>query len=464
MLNGSIKMNITQKIQRQLKLQNIVFYLLVIMVVVLLAQLSLKTNIRSDWTANNRHSLSDTTTNFLTQLDLTLTIQAFISPTSEYRPALESLLTSYQSHNAQLNISYINPDFSPDLVRKLKIQQQAEMVVSRGDKQQHVFDLSEQSLTNALITVSRQQEQWLIFIEGHGERTPLNMANYNLSVWGEQLKQKGFKFLPLNLVENNKIPKNASAVVIASPESAWLDGEIDIIKDYIANGGNLLWLAEPDSNQFLSRLAEQLALEFIPSIVIDPNAQKMGINDPQLVLITNYANHPIGQATSGVTVFPQAVALEQIQNDHLDWQYLPLLTTQAEVWSEATRPKKGAEQPFLFNLGYDTKGPLNIGYLLSRTTENNKKETKQRIAIIGDGDFLSNTYLGNGSNLELGMAIMNWLAGDDALISIPVKTTIDNQLQLNQTQSLFIGIGFLIIMPLLLLAIGLSLWWYRRRQ
>jgi ABC-type uncharacterized transport system involved in gliding motility auxiliary subunit len=464
MLNDSIKMNITQKIQRQLKLQNIIFYILVIIVVALLAQLSLKTNIRSDWTENNRHSLSDTTTNFLTQLDQTITIQAFISPSSEYRTALESLLASYQSHNSQLKVSYINPDFSPDLVRELKIQQQGEMVVARGNKQTHVFDLSEQSLTNALITVSRQQEQWLVFIEGHGERSPLNAANYNLSIWGDQLQQKGFKFLPLNLVENNEIPNNATAVVIASPESAWLDGEIDIIRNYIAKGGNLLWLAEPDSNQFLARLAEQLELEFIPRIVIDPNAQKLGINDPQFVLITDYANHPIGQATSGVTVFPQAVAIEQIPNDHVDWQYLPLLTTQANVWSETTLPLKGAEQPFVFNLGDDTQGPLNIGYLLSRTITKNEKNTEQRIAVIGDGDFLSNTYLGNGSNLELGMATMNWLAGDDALISIPVKTTLDNQLELNQTQSLVIGIGFLIAMPLLLLGIGLSLWWYRRRQ
>tara|TARA_R110001606_G_scaffold361754_7_gene515138 strand:- start:34047 stop:35441 length:1395 start_codon:yes stop_codon:yes gene_type:complete len=464
MLSDLINMNITQKIQRQLKLQNIIFYVLVIIVVMLLAQLSLKTNIRSDWTANSRHSLSDTTTDFLTQLDQAVTIQAFISPTSEFRPALESLLSRYQSYNSQLNVSYINPDFSPDLVRELKIQQQGEMVVSREDKQQHVFDLSEQSLTNALIAVLRQKEQWLVFIEGHGERSPLNSANYDLSIWGDQLKQKGFKFLPLNLVENNQIPDNATAVVIASPESAWLDGEINIIKRYIANGGNLLWLAEPDSNQYLARLAEQLDLEFIPSIVIDPNAQQLGINDPRFVLITDYANHPIGQATSGVTIFPQAVALEQIANNLDDWQYLPLLTTQANVWSETPLPKKEATQSSIFDLGSDTQGPLNIGYLLIRTIPNSEKDKEQRIAVIGDGDFLSNTYLGNGSNLELGMAIMNWMAGDDNLINIPVKTTIDNQLTLNQTQSLFIGLGFLMVMPLFLLGIGLLLWWYRRRQ
>ena len=252
--------------------------------------------------------------------------------------------------------------------------------------------------------------------------------------------------------------------MIASPETAWLDGEIDIIKHYIANGGNVLWLAEPSNDQFLASLAEQLGIEFIPSIVIDRNAQQLGINDPRFVLITDYANHPIGQATSGVTVFPQAVALEYTSTDHDNWQYLPLLTTQANAWSKTTLPKKEAQQPFVFKLGDDTQGPLNIGYLLSRAMPNSEKDKEQRIAIIGDGDFLSNTYLGNGSNLELGMAIINWMVGDDNLISIPVKTTIDNQLELNQTQSLVIALGFLIVMPLLLMGIGLWLWWYRRRQ
>lgn len=457
-------MNINPKIQRQLKIQNIIFYVLLIIAVVLLAQLSLKTNISADWTANSRHSLSDTSKDFLQQLDHEITIQAFISPSSEYRPILESLLTRYQRYSDKLTIHYINPDFSPELVRKLNIQRQGEMVVSMAEKQQHVFDLSEQSLTNALITVSRQQEQWLIFIEGHGERTPLNNANYNLSVWGEQLKQKGFELQALNLVEHSQIPSNATTVIIASPERAWLDGEIDIIKDYIADGGNLLWLAEPNNNQHLASLAEQLAIEFISGTVLDPNAQMLGISDPQFVLITDYANHPIGAATAGVTIFPQAVAIEN-HAENLDWQQLALLTTAKNAWSEMGPIDENPDLPPIFDLGNDTAGPLNLGYVLTRNPDDNSdNEHQQRIAVIGDGDFLSNTYIGNGSNLDLGIALMNWLAGDDSLISIPVKTTLDNQLELSRIQSMFIGLGFLIVIPVLLLSIGFGLWWYRRRQ
>ena len=72
-------MKINSKTQRQLRIQNSVFYLLMVGLVILLAQLSIKTDTQIDLTANQRHSLSDTTTQFLKQLDKPITIQAFIS-------------------------------------------------------------------------------------------------------------------------------------------------------------------------------------------------------------------------------------------------------------------------------------------------------------------------------------------------------------------------------------------------
>lgn len=453
-------MNINAKTKRQLKIQNAFFYILVIIVVFLLAQLSIKTNITTDWTANSRHTLSETTTELLSQIQSDITIQVFISPSNEYKPVLESLLSRYQKHSNVLKVNYINPDFSPDLVRQFNIQQQGEMIITRGSQQSHVFDLSEQSLTNALISVSREKEQWLVFIEGHGERTPLSQENYNLNIWGEQLKQKGFKLQALNLIQNNKIPSNTAAVIIASPEQAWLEGEVNIIKNYIANGGNLLWLNDPNTHHHLSSLAEQLDIEFIPGTLIDPNAQLLGINDPQFSLINDYANHPIGEATSSVTLFPKAVAIEASPSDG-KWQHISLLNSQENTWSSMTAIDKNDLPEF--KLGHDTHGPLSIGFLLNRPISDSDSQ-EQRIAIIGDSDFLSNSYIGNAANLELGLALMNWLAQDDELIIIPVKTTLDNSLELSKIQSLIIGLGFLIGLPLILFIIGFVIWRIRRQR
>ena len=453
-------MNINSKTKRQLRIQNAIFYVLLIVIVVLLAQFSLKTQFSSDWTSNSRNTLSDTTIELLSQLEQDITIQAFISTDNDYREALESHLSRYKEQNEQLIIEYINPDFSPDLVRQLNIQQQGEMVVSHGTQKTHVFDLSEQSLTNALISVSRTKEQWLVFIEGHGERSPFGQENFNLSTWGAQLKQKGFKYQALNLIEHSQIPSNTATVIIASPEKPWLEGEISIIQDYISNGGNVLWLADPKTHQHLSALAEQLDIEFISGTVIDPNSQLLGINDPQFSLINDYANHPIGEATSSVTLYPKAVALEP-SSEMSDWQHISLLTSQDNVWSKAAEINK--DTPLEFEQGIDTVGPLSLGYILSRSYSTEEVKD-QRIAIIGDSDFVSNSYIGNAANLELGIALINWLADDDKLIAIPVKTTLDNSLDLSRTQSMVIGLGFLIVIPLLLFGIAFLIWRIRRQR
>ena len=86
-------MKINSKTHRQLRIQNSVFYLLMIGLVILLAQLSIKTDTQIDLTANQRHSLSETTIRFLTQLDKPVTIKTFISETNELKPALTGLLS-----------------------------------------------------------------------------------------------------------------------------------------------------------------------------------------------------------------------------------------------------------------------------------------------------------------------------------------------------------------------------------
>jgi len=456
-------MKLHQKDQLQLKLHNTLFYLLLIIVVTLLAQLSLKTDISADWTQNNRHTLSDTTIEFLQQLDQDITIQLFISPNDEYKETAERLLSRYQSYSEHIAVQGINPDLSPSLVRELNIQQQGEMVVSRGEQQTHVLDLSEQSLTNALINVSHHKKQWIVFIEGHGERSPFNEANSNLSIWADELQQKGFKLQGLDLVKHSQIPNNTSAVVIASPDRPWLDGEITIIQDYIDQGGHLLWLADPNKHRSLSALAEHLDFTFIDGTVIDPNATLLGINDPRFTLVNDYANHPISQAINTVTLFPHSVALEAIHGVvPSSWNATSLLNTQENTWSTLGEIREQELSNTYFDEGIDFAGPLSIGRLLTRTVENN--DGQQRIAIIGDSDFVSNTYIGNAGNLDLGIALINWLVGEDDLIVIPVKTTIDNRLDLSTAQSLIIGLGFLLVLPFLLLMTGFIIWKRRRHR
>ena len=457
-------MKVSTQSQLRFRLQQVAFYVLLVMAIVLLSKLAITTNQTYDLTANNQHSLSDSSLKILQTLNTPVAVNVFVSPDYEYYSAVTELINRYQQHTEKLNVKFIDPAFAPEKVRQFNIQQQGEIVIQKDSNSEHVFDLSEQSFTNALISVARKQHDWIIFISGHGERSIDDNSDFGLSTWHKNLQSKGFKIRSQNLIDSPQIPINTKLLVIASPEKPWLAGEINIIKQYLQNGGNLLWLNAPSSSAFLRPLAEQLGIEFIPGTVLDPNAKMLGLDDPRFVLITDYANHPVGLAVKSVTLLAEGSAIQQLNETSKDeWHYTNLLNSQPDAWVESHRTDESTAKTQTFNEGKDVHGPVSLGMLIERAKPENTDKF-QRIAVIGDADFVANSYVGNVANLDLGMALINWLAEDDTFLSIPVKTSIGTQLTLSNTQSLIIGFGFLFVLPGVLLLIGFLLWWRRRRR
>lgn len=459
-------MEVSKKSLRQIRLQTWTFVVLFLTVIGLLAWLSTRYNYQADWTASGRHTLSEASATLLEKLEGPVNITSFSRPDdlSGLRKRTTELVSRYQRLKPDLELDFVDPDESPELVRQQGITLDGELVVSYQGRKENLRNIGEQALSNALQRMLRSGERRIVFLAGHGERRIDGQANFDLGQWGQQLQEKGFAFSTLRLGTEAAIPEETTALVIAGPQIELLPGEVALIQAYVAGGGNLLWFSEPGKLNGLAPLADQLGLEFLPGTLVDPTGQMLGISNPAIIVVAEYPQHPVTEELSTLTLFPEAHAIESRDKD--GWQSTALLRSLPRSWSE-TGPIEGA---IGFDTGSDLAGPLTIGMLLTRETGDVAEEgteppgRTQRIAVIGDGDFLSNTYIGNGANQEFGDRLLNWLSHDDTFITIAPRAAPDTQLEITPALSIAIGLGFLLVIPGLLIGSGITIWWRRRKR
>ena len=463
-------MRVTRKSRLRVRLENLVFVALFLAAVGLAAYLTTRYNVQLDWTAGGRNTLSDASEVLLGRIEGPIAITAYAREDEVLRGRIRDLVERYRRQRRDITLAFVNPDAAPDRVRELGITVDGELLVELRGRKEHVQTLSEQALTNALQRVARAGERHLAFVTGHGERDPRGQANHDLRDWVRQVEQRGFQAETTSLAEAGAVPANATALVLAGPQVNLLPGEVEIIRHYVERGGNLLWLADPGDLHGLEPLAQQIGVEFQPGVIVDPTTQLFGIDNPAMTLVTRYPPHPVTAEFDLVTVFPLAVGLTARPPE--PWQSEPLLTTAARAWSE-TGELSGEVG---LDPGKDIQGPLDIAVALTRPREDTQAEAgkpaappaasapSQRVVVIGDGDFLSNAFLGNAGNLDLGLNLVNWLAGDDTLIAVPAKTAPDTRLILSEMATLVIGLGFLVALPLALAGAGVVIWYRRRKR
>lgn len=462
-------MRVTRKSRLRLRLENLAFHVLFLGAVGLAAYLTTRYHAQVDWTASGRNTLSEASQTLLGRLDGPVAITAYAREDEVLRGRIRALVERYRRHKPDLSLAFVNPDTAPDRVRELGIAVDGELIVELGSRKEHVQTLSEQTLTNALQRVARGGDRYVVFLTGHGERDPRGQANHDLRDWARQLEQRGLRVETVNLAETGAVPANTSVLVIAGPQVRLLPGEVELLRGHLERGGNLLWLADPGDLRGLEPLAQQIGLELQPGTIVDPTTQLFGIDNPAMTLVTQYPLHPVTERFDLVTVFPMAAGLTARPSP--PWESEPLLTTAARAWSE-TGELTGEVR---LDPGKDVEGPLDVGVALTRPREGlqappgppalpAQSTPSQRVAIVGDGDFLSNAFLGNGGNLDLGLNLINWLSSDDELIAIPARTSPDTRLVLSDTAMAVIGVGFLAALPLGLALTGVLVWYRRRRR
>lgn len=474
---------------RWIGLQNGIFYLLFVMVIGLLGYFGREFKFEADWTYGSRNSLSQPTQTLLRGLEQPLKFIAYIPDRADLEAELRKMADKYRRIKPDTSIEFVNPDLDPARAKQDGIQYAGQLAIHLGERSEVVEATGEDVVANAIQRMSRGGERLVVFLEGHGERNPLAPESTGLSQLVANLERNGFKVQPHNLVRTQSIPQNASFVVIAAPQQDLLPGETDVLKKYLEQGGNLLWLQDPGGLHGLQPLEELLGLQVFDGTIVDANQalqQLLGINHPAVVPVVDYSKADVVQKLDGTqTVFPFATMVASDpqageKDAALAWQADEFLTTLPTSWLESSGVLEGAVK---FDEGSnDRAGPLPIGVVLTRTleklasttlsqrgtepvAEHSRSDTReQRVAVIGDSDFMLNSFIGQGANLDLATNLFNWLSADDKLLQVPVIRAPDTQLDLGETAGLVLGAFFLLVLPVGLLLAGVLIWWRRRKR
>jgi hypothetical protein len=455
-------MNITSKVRTQLLAQGGLYAVLLLALVMLLAWVAREYRMELDVTANARNTLSQGTQDALKQFSGPVSITAYAvardAGGNDLHHWLREKLLPWQRIKSDLSLTIIDPRDDPKRTNAAGLRSPNELVIEYQKRSEHLplAEFSEQNLVNALIRLSRTTSAIVYWLDGHGERKLDGTANHDLGDFGRQLQLKGYKFAALNLSVAQDVPRNAALLIISSPQSDLQEAEAAKVRRYVETGGNLLWLIDPAPLHGLEPVAELLGLVLTPGTVVDPSLKPRS-GPPVMAVGANYARHPVTSSFSLNTLFPGSRQINASERE--GWRTTPLIEVAQRGWVETGK----LDDAPVFDKALDFPGPVNIASAFERTVTITGADRQQRVIVVGNGGFLSNTFLGNGGNLQLGASMLNWLSGDDKMIAIPPRTAADVQMNIDQTMLYLITFTFLLALPLVFAITGVVIWWRRRK-
>ncbi|MFO1318667.1 MAG: GldG family protein [Burkholderiales bacterium] len=438
--------------------QNGIFAALLVAAVLMLAQLGQQHYKQWDITQNSRNSLSEGSLQTLKLLKGPVKITAYATvedaTLGKLQQRIADFFATYRQVKPDIAVTFIDPREDPKAMTAASVRVNGEMVVEYDGRSEHLTALDEQSFVNLLARLARRTERLVMALDGHGERKLNGIANHDLGEFGKRLEAKGFKVGLLNLAAAQDIPANASMLLIANPQVDLLPVEVDKIVKYVARGGSLFWLIDQEPLHGLQPLADALRLQLGPGIVVDPAANQLKAS-ATLSIAFNYGNHPATRNFSLNTAFPSARRIA-IADDDKTWRFTPLVEVARTGWVETGK----LDGDVSYDKAKDIKGPVIVAAALEREVEGKA----QRVVVTGSGHFVSNTYAGLLGNLDLGINFVNWLAGDEDLITIQPRSLVDGSLELSRSWLVFISLSFLVALPGAFLFTGGMIWWRRRRS
>jgi ABC-type uncharacterized transport system involved in gliding motility auxiliary subunit len=431
--------------------------------------------VRWDITQNKQHTLSKNSVEYISTLSKEVQLTAFhVGMPPKY---LLDLFKEYTRVSAGvIKTEIVDPieqiAYASQFGNAINANER-KVIVQSGDNRKDIDfslrTLSEEKITNAIANVSRAPRT-VYFLTGHNEYSISDVEFAGLSKFKQLLTDNNITSKTLMLGISQSIPTDCDVLIIAGPKTQLSQNEESIISDYLDKGGDALFLIEhslvttPDKplsarqlqkNPSLNAILNQWGLDVQSDIVVDIS-NHIG-DDVGSPATKNYQRHKALTEGLDYTFYVRPRSIRILPQRRASIKHAVIVSTASteNSWAETNRTLD-----IQFDPGIDTAGPVAFSYVVieqKNVTLQSHKLSDTRLIVFTDADFLSNVYINQYSNAQMGLNLVNWLAELDYKTFLSAKETKVERLDLTSKQKRQV-IVILFLLPFILIIVGLVVW------
>jgi gliding motility-associatede transport system auxiliary component len=439
----------------------VVYSVLFVTLLAALNWLGTRYNRRFDMSESDAFSLSPQAQGVLAGLDGDLEIQAFLE--GGHDPQIEPILDSFAAASPNVKTKRIDPDKEPDLAEKYGVRTYRSVRVAYKDQSTTVTQPSEESITNAVIKVTRQTKQTVCFVEGAGE--PDIDDSKDPSGYGEAktgLVAENYDVKKVFLARDAKVPDDCNVLALVGPEKPLSEEEVQAVGAFLAKGGRALFLLSPGTGNQLKPLLAQYGVRLGDDVVIDQVVDLF--RGPQKVMeqyVSTYGAHPITKDLKERTIFRFTRSVSPGETKP-GLTVTAIASSSQSSWAETDLDQLFQKSQAQMDEGADTKGPVPIGVAVdAKLKELGSGEGEARLVVFGTAKLADNRNINQFFNRDLFLNAVGWLGSQEELLSIRPRSVRASRIQFSQEQATLIFYLSVLVIPELLLVAGLAVWWRR---
>jgi ABC-type uncharacterized transport system involved in gliding motility auxiliary subunit len=422
---------------------------------------------RWDWTRSQLYTLSEKTLSILGGLERDVSVVVFMDEQSEVYAPTKELLARYGAASPRLAVSVVDPVRNParaqQLVEQYAVDRAAVVFESGGDKRVvDATDLAdydysamqmggapelrgfkgEQLFTSAIVELVEEKKPTILFTTGHGEPSLDSFEPRGFGRLQRFLGQDNFGIEEWASLGKPEVPPGTDLVVIAGPTQPFAAPELELLSRYLAGGGRLLVLLDPNltatGRVADSGLAGWLAGHGVAvgdDIVIDPT-NLLPFFSAETIFAGNYGTHPITDALRQArvpVVFSLARSVRAAPGA-AEGTVTELVRTSADGWGETDLDNLAAVEKG----PADLDGPVALGVAVelrppadaaaeegaaddSAAGSPAPPPSGARMVVFGDSDFATNAQLDQPGNATLIANTLNWMVQRETHLGIAPK-------------------------------------------